>query len=387
MILEGLETASIEVDGKPLMEPTGEPTGEPTNTGEPKDNTEGEPPVSEPTPGEMPPVEGAEPTGEPKPTGEPEGLPAEGEPTPPEPTEVLTMDQMIENESKGEYKSYQEVVTAMEDLKETQSKPSQEYENDVIDKFIEFSKNNSISDSKELAKAFLSTQMDDFNTMSSLDVLEKELRLKHPSFSSEDAKAFIANKYQLDEDGDEHEQKMIKMNMDIDAGSARKELLENQQKLAISNTPQSQQGPTDEQIKETQAIQEKWESDLTEMLDDVTKIEIPIGDDKNFNFEIENKEEVKGLLVNTQNFWNQYINEDKSVNKDKLRTDMYHLTNKDKIYSELLAQGESIGREKLIAERKNVTPPDAGGQAPPKKFANKLDAIGQAMIDQKEQRG
>ncbi len=260
--------------------------------------------------------------------------------------------QLLTEKSGGQFKTYQDVTDAIEKLTGNQKTDQDELDNDLIQKYKEF-RTGRTDDPKSTAKLFLETQLQDFEQMDAKAVLRYKMKLDNPGRSDEDIDFLLNHRYKLDEEEfNEQEIRLAKLQLDDDALQARKELKTMQEKVALKEAQSNQDQA--EQAEKIKQENERWENDVRETLKDFDKIELTVNEKGDqFTFGVEQKKDLEKLMTNLPGFWERYINADKSENLEKLRYDMTVLLNLDKIIKSVYDNGVSKGRDEILNERKN----------------------------------
>ncbi len=270
-------------------------------------------------------------------------------------------DALLSEKSGGKFKTYQEIQDHFTRLSDNQKTEQDELDNDLIAKFNQFRTGRS-GDSKATAKLFLETQLMEVDSLDAKDVIRAKMKLDNPNRSVEDINFLLENKYKLDEEEYEaNEIRLSKLQMEDDATNARKELKEMQSKVALKEGKASIS--TKEQQEQIKTANEKWQKDVATAMTGFDKMELPLNDKgEEFNFGVDNQDEIKGIISNLPDFWNRYVSKDEQGNVvehiDKLRSDVSLITNREQIFKALYEHGISKGREELIKERKNPSSKD-----------------------------
>ena len=294
------------------------------------------------------------------------------------------LDTLLSEKSGGKFKSYQDLENHIEELKANQKTEAEELDNDLISRFKEFRTGRN-GDAKEIARQFLETQILDIEGMDAMEAIRTRMKFAHPNRSAEDIDFLIKNKYKLDEEEFEaNEIRLSKLQMEDDATEARKELKELQQKAALKERKVSENHK--QQEEEIRQANEKWQRNVDVTLKEFERMEFNLGEEEKFNFGVEKKDEIKGILSNLPGFWNRYVSQDKDGNVvehiDRLRDDMTLLTHREEILKAVFDHGRSKGRDEIIKERKNPTQKDHKEATETPKAKSELEEAAEGLAAQ-----
>jgi len=267
-------------------------------------------------------------------------------------TEAPDFNQLLSERSEGKFQSFEALQTHLDQLGQNQKTPSQDLQNEWAQKFLDFSSGRT-NDPKTSIKMFLETQLMEPDKLTSMEVVRHQMQMSHPERSESDIDFLLNAKYKLNEDNfEEDEIRLGKLQLDDDARSARKELLSLQEQIALP-----EQAPSEtESLEQIQQANEQWQGSVESALSGFDSLDLTVNDkgDK-YTFGVDNAEEVKTSMLNLPAFWSRYINSDGTENIDKLRQEMTVLHNLDKIIKAVSENGASRGRDEVLKERKNPT--------------------------------
>lgn len=267
----------------------------------------------------------------------------EKEATPQDYTELLN-EQLSE---RGLDKKFESIDDLVEAIKSKDEEPVEDERFKEIKSFVE----NGEGDLEE----YLRVKTTDFKNMNEVELMRLEMQEEYPQLSSEEIDEEVRDRYGLDaEEGelDDREVKRHKRRLSMDAEKARKKNLQRQEKLtadlAKAPTKTQDEGPTQEQLdKFNQKVQETFDGSL--QFENGFKYHVNEGTAKNIPVNIaETFDGEKGFDYNLYN---------------KIRA---FASNPDKVINAAIEHGKSQERETLKKERLNQNV-DKGKKNPPKR--------------------
>lgn len=316
-----------------------EVTFEPVPAGEPAEiNIGGQNPPAEPAPA----PEGV-------PTPEPAAEPAPEGPAAPDfdPTEY------VRTATNGRFSSLEELLELAE-----QDAPEPQFKDDFIKSAVEYyEKNGSL-------KPFLEAMQMDYDNMEPMELMRHKLRSEYSDLSetafNKLFKREVIDKYNLDEDSYEEEDvELGKQLLKKDAESLRQQLKSEQSKFLE---------PENDGQDDSQQLAEQWasrvESDqLTQQLLQSKAVTIEV-DGEEFNYEIDNPQQVMEMTKDNSKFFNLFVNEEGEVDLAKWYKVVAFALEPDVYERSLLNHGKTVGVGDVERTLKNPEVPTAGSKSP-----------------------
>lgn len=261
---------------------------------------------------------------------------------------VPSFDELLSEKSGGKYKSYTE-------LEEAFSAPKQDsptFANEQLQKL-----NDYVAKGGDL-KNFLETQLKDYSSMSEMELVVEKMKFDDPDLAKDEIELLLQDKFKLNEDDyNESQIKLSKIQLRKESKAAR-DFFENFKKEnEIPQGFKDREAESAQQQQQAQQQQKEWETTLGKELESLNTLDFTLGDDKQFSYKIDDKvkSEIKDSLQYINNFWNRYINDDKSVNYQSLLKDMARIHAGDKLDAFLASQAASKGKEEMSKELDNPT--------------------------------
>jgi len=274
------------------------------------------------------------------------------------PTEESTFDFDAEftKRTDGKYNSIDEM---METLNAPKEEAKLEYGNELIAKLDELAKSGVNVDLD-----FVQAQMRDFssfdleNVSQAKKLVEMELKLSEPDITQREIDFEFSEKYKLDEDTyDEDDIERSKMRLMRDAKKAKKSLEENQKNMALPKggvDPEKQR-----QAEEAQrAASERINKSLKDGVGKFEKESIKIGDESfDYTLTPDTKKSLENTILNTNQYFNQYINKDGAINTERLNSDMLWANPKTRevMLNAFLKQATAKGSSEVVKDIKNTS--------------------------------
>lgn len=191
-------------------------------------------------------------------------------------------------------------------------------------------------------QSFNPSEMDD------LSVVKTQLMTDNPDLSSEDIDILVSRKYKLDEDSfDEDEVKYSKLQLKMDAKTARVEL----DKIRESFKMPSQQNQDSEPL-----FDQNWISSMSTEVDSLEGIDFDLGAGKTFTFGIDEKYKptLKEKNANLERYFDEYVRQDGSWDFERLSLHRAVVDNIDSIVKSAYQQGISDGQRKVVENTANI---------------------------------
>lgn len=189
------------------------------------------------------------------------------------------------------------------------------------------------------------TEMDD------VTAVRNQMVIQHDNLTIDEVNMLVSNKYKLDADRyDESEVAMAKLQLKMDAESARK---------TISELRDGYQLPVDERGEaEVQSpITEEWMSKMTHEVNDFDGLIFNLPSGENFTFGI--KDDYRKTLISKnarlEQFFDDYVNDGGDWNFEKLNAHRAMIDNIDNIVKSVYQQGLSDGQRKVVQNAANIS--------------------------------
>jgi len=256
---------------------------------------------------------------------------------------------LLSEKTGGRFKSIDEIDAALKEV------PESAYANEQIAKLNQY-----VSEGGKF-EDFVSTQTVDYSKMSDSDVLAASMQtFNSDGLSQDDIQFLLTQKYGVTEDATPDAKRLAQISLKQDAASARKALLEHQQKWSVPQNPD--QGANAAQ----QAGLEKWKGDLSKGVDSTEKVEIKITDDVSFDFNLDDtaKASIKEKYADPRKFFERYRNADGTDNVAAFIRDMAILENFNSIGPALAAYGKSEGKDGVLKDLNNPSFVAPGSKKP-----------------------
>lgn len=270
--------------------------------------------------------------------------------------------------TEGKFESFEQMYEAA--TRQPEEQKPHEYANDLIAKLDELAKQGVNVDID-----FVKAQMMDYSTYDVENVnqakalIEMELKSQEPDITQKEID-FEFRKYKLDSDEyDEDEVDMAKIQLMRDAKKAKRSLEENQSKMALPKggiDPEKQRQAEEAQRQAT----EKLHTMLKDSVKSYEKESVKLGDET-FDYKVTDqaKKNLENLMLNTDKFFYQYVNKDGSIDTNRLRSDMFWLTNRESIVKSLLQQATAKGSKDVVSDMKNSSFESKPGAKPNNDFS------------------
>lgn len=284
-------------------------------------------------------------------------------------TETPSLDDLLREKSGGKFESYDDLEKVLSE-KPTETN-TVEFANEQLAVLNQYVKDGGkIED-------FVKTQID-YSSMTDLDVIKSEMRLNDPDITDADIEFLLNRKYKTNEEEyDEDEVRLSKINLRKDANKARKNLSEWQSKYSI---PEGKEETTSvkeaeeiqaEQNRKLQQEKERWQGKVKDTVSKLEKFEFDInenGDKFTFNLSDNDRESIIETSSDLSKFWSRFMNEDGTENMEKLNKAMFIVDNFDKIVRAAASQYKSSGKDDVLKDIKN---PDYNSESGTQESGNK----------------
>lgn len=205
---------------------------------------------------------------------------------------------------------------------------------------------------------FLRATEVDYSDMTDLEILRVKFDTENYDLSEKARQKLFdkeLEKYGLDA-YDEEDVEVGQALLKRDAQKLRKTFIEEQQQFLNSvQSPQAQQGPSQEELA---AQQEQSRKIISEGISSVIKDNIiKVGaNGEGINYQIQNPNDVVDYAMDSNKFLSIFA-KDGSVDWDKWTKTVAFAQNPTQFISELIKHGKSLGRKAMESELKNVVPP------------------------------
>ena len=213
---------------------------------------------------------------------------------------------------------------------------------------------------------FILSQATDYDSLNDLELVKEKMLVDNPEMDESDADFLLARKYKLnDENFDEDEVRLSKIELKAAAKEAKNTLKEMQDKLRL---PEAKQSIT-EDIQKQQAAQqaqaqqqrEQWLKSIETSVPELKDVSFKVNDQE-FRHVVtdEQRENIGKLNSDLNTFFAKYQREDGSVDMKTLNSDRYKLEYFDQIMRSAVSQAKATGTENIVNEIKN---PSVSSQA------------------------
>lgn len=185
--------------------------------------------------------------------------------------------------------------------------------------------------------------------MDDLTAVRNQMVVEHGNLTTEEVNMLLENKYKLDEDRfDENDVKMAKLQLKMDAESARK---------TISNLRDDYMLPVNEQSEMQSPITEDWLSAMQAEVKDFDGLifELPTGENFTFGINDNYRKELVSKNSQIENYFDDYIFDSGEWNYEKLNAHRAVIDNIDSIVRSVYQQGISDGQRKVVENAANVS--------------------------------
>ncbi len=320
-----------------------EVTFEPIPAGEPAIiNIDG--PAPEPAPA---------PAAEPAPAADPAPAPAEPAAGGGEPAPAFDPIEYVKSATNGRYSSLDELLELAE-----KDAPEPQFKDDFIKSAVEYyEKNGSL-------KPFLEAMQMDYDKMEPIELMRHKLRSDYSDLSetafNKLFKREVVDKYNLDEDTYEEEDvELGKQLLKKDAESLRQQLKSEQSKFL-----EPEKDGQDDSLQLAEEWANRVQTDaLTQQLLQSKAVTIDL-DGEEFNYEIENPQQVMEMTVDNSKFFNLFLNEEGEVDLAKWYKVVAFALEPDVYERSLVNHGKTVGGGDVERTLKNPEVPAAGAKAP-----------------------
>lgn len=216
--------------------------------------------------------------------------------------------------------------------------------------------------------AFANLKIDDLDPSNIEDakkLIRIEMRQNEAGITDEEIDYDLRQLYDLTEQKNEDEEvtnkeaiRNAELKLLRNARNAKDKLITKQKELEIppSNANTAPQGPTDEQKRD-------WSEKVDNSLANYEALEIPIGNDQNFKFQIapESKKTLQTTMLQPEAFLSRYV-KNGEANMEKFRRDMTIIENFETITKAIHAQGDASGAKRVMDSIQNPSTEKSGNQ-------------------------
>ena len=187
------------------------------------------------------------------------------------------------------------------------------------------------------------SEMDDFTAV------KVDMASKYPNLSAQEVNLLIKNNYKFDAEKDGEEQvQLSKLQLKIDAETARKNISEIREKYAA---------PEIQQEQPQSFINDQWVSQMSKEVDQLTGLEFDLGNDKVFTFGLDEtyRSDLKDKNAKLDEFFLDFVDQSGNWDFDALSSHRAVVDNIDKIVSAAYRQGVGDGQKGLVEKAANVS--------------------------------
>jgi len=187
------------------------------------------------------------------------------------------------------------------------------------------------------------SEMDDFTAV------KVDMASKYPNLSAQEVNLLIRNNYKFDAEKDGEEQvQLSKLQLKIDAETARKNISEIREKYAA---------PEIQQEQPQSFINDQWVSQMSKEVDQLTGLEFDLGNDKVFTFGLDEtyRSDLKDKNAKLDEFFLDFVDQSGNWDFDALSSHRAVVDNIDKIVSAAYRQGVGDGQKGLVEKAANVS--------------------------------
>lgn len=189
------------------------------------------------------------------------------------------------------------------------------------------------------------TEMDD------VTAVRNQMVIQHDNLTIEEVNMLVNNKYKLDADRyDDNEVAMAKLQLKMDAESARKTIseLRDGYQLPVNNKGE---------VEAQSPITEDWVNMMTKEVNDFDGLIFNLPSGENFTFGI--KDDYRKTLISKnarlEQFFDDYVNDGGDWNFEKLNAHRAVIDNIDNIVKSVYQQGLSDGQRKVVQNAANIS--------------------------------
>ncbi len=292
---------------------------------------------------------------------------------------VIDLNAEVKKSTNGQFES-------LEQMFEATKQPELTFANDQIKHLNELASKGVQIDQ---VLAFANLKVDELDPSKMEDakkLIRIEMKQNEPGITDEEIDYDLRQLYDLTEqknDDDEVTNTEAIRNAELkllrNAKNAKSNLITKQKELEIpaANAGQQQSGPTEEQKRD-------WSGKVDNSLENYESLEIPIGTDQNFKFQIaaESKETLKTTMLQPEAFLSRYV-KDGQADMEKFRREMTILDNYETIFQAIHTQGDASGAKRVMDSIQNPSTEKSGnqgGSGPPVKTG--LSAVADAYSAQ-----
>ena len=197
---------------------------------------------------------------------------------------------------------------------------------------------------------YMATQAMDVESMSATDAISKQLLIENPELSRAEVDAYIKHTYkQSEDDFTESERSFGKVQLMRDAKGAKDYFNKIKNDFAQPVAKEETQTAFDD------GARKDWISTMEKNVNDLEGLSFQINDKEEFTYSFDD-ESRKGLVdhnSNLDNFFDKYTDKEGSWDFDKFNTDMFILSNFDKIIKSVANQYKGNGTEDVLNEITN----------------------------------
>tara|TARA_B110000908_G_C10239871_1_gene445447 strand:- start:276 stop:1367 length:1092 start_codon:yes stop_codon:yes gene_type:complete len=278
--------------------------------------------------------------------------------------EVQTSEEpVIDREKLFQEMLVEKTAGKFNNLEELSSMASQPKQTELDERLTEIQKFITSGGSFE---DFILTQATNYDSLNDLDLVKEKMLVDNPDMDESDVDFLISRKYKLnDENFDEDEVRLSKIELKREAKLAKESLKDIQNKFRLPEVKQNVSEDIQRQQAEQQALAEqqrqKWVQDVTNSVSELKEVSFQVND-QDFKHVVteEQRVNINNLNSDLSSYFKKYEKSDGSVDMQHLNSDRYKLEYFDQIMRSAVAQAKATGTESIINDIKN---PSVSSQA------------------------
>lgn len=219
-------------------------------------------------------------------------------------------------------------------------------------------------------------ELDVENTSDAITLIKEKLKMEDPDATEQDLHYLISKDYAVDEDMDDDERNYQISKMKRTARQAKRELLDKKKQLELPKGGTSKN--VEAQQKQIEEMQKQWTDTVSKATSNYNEETFTLGESKEFKYVVndEMRKTIADNIVNPQNYWKRYTNQDGSTNLDLLMSDQILSLNKETILKSAYNQGIAEGARDVLNKLTNAKPK---GQSKPNKRSKKSLSVEQQI--------
>ena len=187
--------------------------------------------------------------------------------------------------------------------------------------------------------------------MDDMTAVRNQMVIQHDNLSLDEINMLVGNKYKMDADRyDENEVSMAKLQLKMDAETARKSISELRDGYQL---PVNEQGETEAQSP----ITEDWLKTMSAEVQDFDGLifELPSGEKFTYGIKDDYRKELVAKNTQLEQYFDDYVSDQGDWNFEKLNAHRALVDNIDSIVQSVYQQGMSDGQKKVVQTAANVS--------------------------------